>query len=146
MNSFVDVSISPQLQIGLSESGKPCLNLCYPSRLRSSFSVVSNLTPFGLWNLKTLFPEGRINFESFFLKIFRFSDFHIFWFRLFHSVTTEGKKGFWLKIMFYIELRNIISISRIVCLFWRLLPEYFKAAAQFPVPSSFSSVSTPSYW
>ena len=78
----------------LSESRKLCLNLCSQRSLRSSLSLVNNLTPLGLSHLKTLFPEGRINFKSFFLKIFRFSELPIFWSSLFHSVATEGKKEF----------------------------------------------------
>ena len=45
-----------------------------------------------------LFPEGRMNFKTFFLKIFRFSDLHIFWSSWFHSRTREGKKEFWKKL------------------------------------------------
>ena len=84
---WVDVSILwPQLQIGLSESRKPCLNLYSRRWLRPSLSLVSNLIPLGLWHLKTLFPEGHINFKSLFLKINKFSELHIFWSSLFHSL------------------------------------------------------------
>ena len=104
---WVDVSIFwPQLQIGLRESRKPYLNLCSPRWLRPSLSLVSNLIPLGLWHLKTLFPEERVNFKSFFLKINKFSKLRIFWSSLFHSITTEWKNEFWKK-MFYFELRNI---------------------------------------
>ena len=90
----------PQQQIGLIESRKPCLNLCSPRWLRPSLSLVSNLTPLGLWHLKTQFPEGRINFKSFFLKIFKFSELCIFWSSMFQSTITEGKNRFWKKICF----------------------------------------------
>ena len=87
-----------QLQIGLSESRKPCLNLCSQRWLRPSLSLASNLTPLGLWHLKTLLPERRINFKSFFVKIFKFSGLLIFWSSLFHSITAEGKNEFWKKL------------------------------------------------
>ena len=88
----------PQLRIGLSESRKPCLNSCSWRWLRPSLSLVSNLIPLGLWQLKTLFPEERINFKSFFLKINKFSELRVFWSSLFHSITTEGKNEFWKKL------------------------------------------------
>ena len=90
----------PRLQVGLSESRKPCLNLCSWRWLRPILSLVSNSIPLGLWNLKTLFPEGRINFKSFFLQINKFSELLIFWPSLFHSITTEGKSEFWKKLRF----------------------------------------------
>ena len=90
----------PRLQTGLSESRKPCFNLCSRRWLRPSLSLVSNLIPLGLWHLKILFPEGRINFKSFFLKINKFSELRIFWSSLFHSITTEGKNEFWEKLCF----------------------------------------------
>ena len=98
---WVDVSIFwPQLQIGLREFRKPCLNLFSRKSLIPSLSLVSNLIPLGLWHLKTLSLEGRINFKSFFLKINKFSELRIFWYSLFHSITTEGKNEFWKKLCF----------------------------------------------
>ena len=63
---WVDVSIFwQQLQIGLREFRKSCLNL-FPRRwLIPSLSLVSNLIPLGLWHLKTLFPEGLIFSNTF---------------------------------------------------------------------------------
>ena len=90
----------PQQQTGLSESRKPCFNLCSRRWLRPSLSLVSNLIPLGLWHLKTMFPEGCINFKNFFLKINKFSELRIFWSSLFHSVTTEGKNEFWKSLCF----------------------------------------------
>ena len=84
----------------LSESRKPCLNLCSRRWLRPSLSLVSNLIPLGLWHLKTLSPEGLINFKSFFLKINKFSELRIFRSTLFHSITTEGKNEFLKKLCF----------------------------------------------
>ena len=93
----------PQLRIGLNESRKPWLNLCSQRWPRPSPSLVSNLTlnlTLGLWQLKTLFPEGRTNFKSLFLKIFKFSELCIFWSSLFYSITTEKKPEFWKKLCF----------------------------------------------
>ena len=91
---WVDVKISwPQLLIELSESRKSCLNLRFRRWLRPSYSLVKNLTPLGLWRLETLISEGRVNFKSFFLELFRFAELHIFWSSFFHSIT-EGKKEF----------------------------------------------------
>ena len=134
---WVDVSIFwPQQQIELSESRKPYLNLCSQRWIIPSVSLVSNLIPLELWHLKILFPEGHINFKSFFLKINKFSELLIFWSGLFHSITTEGKNEFCKKNMFYFELWNSISISCVVWshrsknnieeIFWRLVYEYFK--------------------
>ena len=43
---------------------KSCLNLCSRKWLRPSLSLVSNLILLVLWHLKTLFPEGCINFNQ----------------------------------------------------------------------------------
>ena len=136
----------------LSEPRKLCLNLWSQRWLRPSVSLVSNSTPLGLWHLKTLLLKGRINFKSFYLKIFRFFEFHIFWFSLFHTITAEGKKNFG-KNYVLLWTENIIIISCVVWahesgknieqMFWRLVSKYFKEAAQLPVPSSFfKSVQT----
>ena len=78
-NKWVGVSMSwPQMQIGLSEFRRPCLNLCSWRWLRPSLNLVSYLTLFGLWQLKTLLPYERTNFKSLFLKILKFSELHIF--------------------------------------------------------------------
>ena len=108
MSSEVSISL-PQLQIGLSVSWKPCLNLCSRKWLKPSLDLVSNLTPLRLWQLKTLLPEGRINFKRLFLKIFKLSELRIFRSNLFDSMIAEGKKEF-RKRLFYFELRNFISI------------------------------------
>ena len=71
----------PQLQIGLSESRKPCLNLWFVSwrwlkpRLRPR-----------------LLREVLINFGILLLKVLRLSDFRIDLSRLFHSNVAEVKK------------------------------------------------------
>ena len=66
--------------------------------LKPSLDLVSNLTPLRFWQLKTLLPEGCVNFERLFLKIFKLSELGIFRSNLFHLMTTEGKKEFRKKL------------------------------------------------
>ena len=97
--------------------------------------------------MKTLLPEGRMNPERLFCKIFKLSDLRMFRFNIFHSMTAEGKKGFSKKVMFYFELKNIVSIFCVICtqgnknnvkkVFWSLTFIKFIEVAKFPVPSSF---------
>ena len=113
---WADVSISlPQLKIGLSEAWKLCLNWCSRRWLKPNLNLVNNLTPLGLWQSKTLLPDGRMEFKSVFWKIFKFSELWIFRSSLFHLINAEGKKGILKEIMFYFEQRNIIRISCVVC-------------------------------
>ena len=92
---WADVSISlPQLQIGLSESWKLCLNLCSWRWLKPNLNLVNNLTHLGLWQLKTVLPEERMKFKSVFLKTLKLSELRIFKSSLFHSIAAEGKKEF----------------------------------------------------
>ena len=70
----LSVSIS-QLQIGVGELWKPCLNLCSRRWLKPSLNLVSNLSLMGLWELKTLFPEGRINLRGFSWKYSNFLNY-----------------------------------------------------------------------
>ena len=93
----------------LGKYRKPCLKLCSRRWLKPSLNLVSNLTPLRLWQLKTLLPEGRLNFKRLFLKIFKLSELRIFRSNLFDSMIAEGKKEF-RKRLFYFELRNFISI------------------------------------
>ena len=109
---WVDVSTFwSELQIGLSESRKPCLNLCSRRWLRPNLSLVSNLISLRLWHLKTLFPEGSINLKSFFLKILWVAYILV---QLVPFNNYRREKQMLEKIMFYFELRNIISISYVV--------------------------------
>ena len=94
-----------------SEYWKPCLNLCLRRLLKPSLNLVSNLTLLGLWQLKALLPGGRINFQRLFLKKLKLSELQIFRPNLFHSMTVEGIPK---KVMFYIELRNVISIPCVI--------------------------------
>ena len=106
---WADVSISlPQPQIGLSESWKLCLNLCSRRWLKPNLNLVNNLTPLGLWQLKTVLPEGRMKFKSVFLKIFKLSELRIFRSSLFHSITAEGKKEFRKKLCFTLNKRILL--------------------------------------
>ena len=98
----------PQLQTGLSVYWKSCLNLCSRRWLKPSLNLVSNLTPLRFWQLKTLFPEGRINFKRLFLKIFKFSELQRFRSNLFHSMTPEGKKEFRKKLCFTLNCEMLL--------------------------------------
>ena len=98
---WADVSISlPQLHIGLGKSWNLCLNLCSRRWLKPNLDLVNNLTPLGLWQLKTVLPEGRMKFKSVFLKIFKLSKLQIFGSSLFHLITAEEKKEFRKKLCF----------------------------------------------
>ena len=95
-----------------------CLNLFSVKWLRTSLNLVCNLTPLGLSHLKTLLPEGSMDFKSLFLKIIRSSVLHIFWSSLFHSITTEGKKILkkcfilnWGILLVFLVLYGLIEIG-----------------------------------
>ena len=64
---IADSTPLPQLHIGLSVSGKLCLNLCPRRWLRSRIHVIY-LIPIGLWQLKNKLEEGHINFSMLLLK------------------------------------------------------------------------------
>ena len=90
------VSISnPQLQIGLSESRKPCLNLCSRRWLKPRRSLVRYLIPLMLKQLYVLLGEGLRNFKIHFLNMLRLSEFWIDKSRLFHSILQKEKSNFW---------------------------------------------------
>ena len=57
-----------------------------------------NFTPLELWQLKKLSGDGCINFNIFFLKTEKLSEFPIVLSRLFHSVTIDGKYEFLKKV------------------------------------------------
>ena len=55
-------------------------------------------------------------------KIFKLFEFRIFWSRLFHSITAEGKfRGTLIEVIFYFEWRSSIRISRVFCTHMLLL-------------------------
>ena len=68
----VDSISKPQLQNGFKESWKLCLNLCSRKWLKPSRSLVINLIPLGLWQLKRLLADGLISFRILFLKCWNF--------------------------------------------------------------------------
>ena len=43
------------------------------------------------------------------MKIFKFSELHIFWFSLFHSIATYGKKEFWKKFCFTLNWGTLLA-------------------------------------
>ena len=79
----VDSISKPQLQNGFKESWKLCLNLCSRKWLKPSRSLVINLIPLGLWQLKRLLADGLINFRILFLKILKLLEFLMLWSSLF---------------------------------------------------------------
>ena len=82
----VDSISKPQLQNGFKESWKLCLNLCSRKWLKPSRSLVINLIPLGLWQLKRLLADGLINFRILFLKTLKLLEFLTLWSSLFHSI------------------------------------------------------------
>ena len=66
--------------------------------LKPNLNLVSNFTPLGLWRLKILFEDGRMNFNIFFLKMEKLLEFLILLSRLFHSVAMDGKYEFLKKV------------------------------------------------
>ena len=68
---------------------------------KPSCSLVINLIPLGLWQLKRLLGDGLINFRILVLKILRLLEFLILWSRLFHSIIVDGKKQFWKKCVLF---------------------------------------------
>ena len=94
----VDSVSKPQLQNRFKEFGKLCLNLCSRKWLKPSHSLVINLIPLGLWQLKRLLADGLINFRIFFLKILKLPEFLMLWSSLFHSIIVDGK-SFWKKCL-----------------------------------------------
>ena len=130
----------------LSESWKLCLNLCSQRWLKPNLNLVNNLTPLGLWQLKTVLTEGRKMFKSVFLKIFKLSELRIFRSSLFHSITAEEKKEFRKKLCFTLN-RGTLLVFLVLYVHTEvgiILNKYFEhlylkifKKQQFPVPSSF---------
>ena len=111
---WADVSVSLlRLQIGLSESWKLCLNLCLRRWLKSNLNLVNNVTHLGLWQLKTVLPEGRMKYKSVFLKIFKLFELQILRCSLFDSITAEGKKEFWKKLCFTLNKEILLVFLKL---------------------------------
>ena len=94
---------------GFRLSWKLCLNLCSREWLRPRRSFVRYLIPLQLWQLKTLFGDGLINFNKFFLKTLRLAALRRLGSNLFHSITVDGKKEF-LKKLYLVWKRVILSV------------------------------------
>ena len=77
--------------------------------VKTNSNLVNNLTPLGLWQLKTVLPEGRMKFKIVFLKIFKLSELRMFRSSLFHSITAEGKKKFRKRLCFTLN-REILLV------------------------------------
>ena len=91
---FVSTS-RPHEQNGFKVSWKLCLNLCSRKWLKPRCSLVRYLVPFQLWQLNTLFGDGLINFNKFFLKPLRLAALRILGSNLFRSITVDMNKFFW---------------------------------------------------
>ena len=98
---LADSISKPQLQNVFKESWKLCLNLCSRKWLKPSCSLVINLIPLGLWQLKRLLADGLINFRILVRKIMRLLGFLILWSSLFHSIIVDGKKQFLKKYVLF---------------------------------------------
>ena len=129
------------------------MNLCLRRLLKSNLNVVNNLAPLGLWQLKTVLPEGRMKFKSVFLKIFKVFELWIFRSSLFHSIIGE-KKEFWKKLCFTF-IRGILLVFPVLYVptevgiilngyFGHLYLKILKKQHSFPYHLLFSMVSKPS--
>ena len=85
-------------RMGFKSLWKLCLSLCSHKWLKPSRSLVINLIPLRLWQLKSLLADGLINFRTPFLNILKLLEFLMLWSNLFHSVTADGKKVFLKKV------------------------------------------------
>ena len=62
--------------------------------LRPNLNLVIDLIPLTPWELKTEFEDGLINFKTLFLNAEKVSEFLIFKFKLFHSMSADREKEF----------------------------------------------------
>ena len=81
-----------------SEYLESCLNFCSRKWLRPRRSLVKYLIPLPLWQLKTLFGDGLINFNKFFLKTLWLVALRRLRSYMFHLITVDGKKIFLKKL------------------------------------------------
>ena len=102
--------------------------------------------------MKTVLSEEHTKFNSVFLKIFRLSEFRIFWSSLFHLITTEGKKEF-LKtfcftlnrgILVFHELFVLTNIGILIRYFGQWYLKILKKQHSFLYHLLFSRFSKPS--
>ena len=92
------------MQIRLWLPWKLYLNLCSWRGLRSNLTVVINLIPLGLWQLKVEFENSLINFKILFIKAENVSKFLIFSSLLFYSMTVDRENKFLKKL--YLPLKR----------------------------------------
>ena len=64
-----------------------------------------------LWQLKTEFEDGLINFKALFLKTEKIREFLFFKSKLFHSLTVDGKKRISKEMIFSTKETNVIISS-----------------------------------
>ena len=98
------------------------------------------------------FEDSLINFKILFLKAEKFSDFFISKSNLFHSMTGNVKKRISKKIMFSLEVGNVIISSCIMFfanarkyfekILRRLTFKHFEKVVRFFIPSSFTKFSS----
>ena len=93
---------------GFRVTWKLCLNLCSRKWLKPRCSFVKYLISLYLWQLKTLFRDGLINFNKFFLKTLRLAAPRRLGSSLFHSMTVDRKKV--LKKLGLVRNRIILSV------------------------------------
>ena len=130
-----------------TENWKLGLSLYLWRWLRPTLNLANNLIPLGLWQLQTMFWDGRICFKMLFLKILRLSGFRIFLSVLFHSITVEGNREFSKNVMSHFKRRNNFDVS---CKVWsarqrnniqqicrRLLAKDLIKVTEFSIKSSF---------
>ena len=72
------------------------------------------LIPLELWQLKTLFGNGLININEFILKTLRLAGLRRLGSSLFHSITVDGKKRIFEKVMFSMKQSSFVCISGII--------------------------------
>ena len=143
-----DVSMSlRQLQIGLSESWKLCLNLCSRRWLKSNLNLVNNFTPLGLWQLKQCFQKDVWSLKMFSWRHSSLLNCEYLGPALFHWITAEGKKEFWKKLWFILN-RGILLVFLVLYVlteigiilnrhFGHFYLKILQKETQFSAPSSF---------
>ena len=86
---------------------------CSLKWLRPSLTLVTSLISLGLRISKKEFWEGRMKLSIFSLKTEILLEFLRLESKLFHSMITDGKKGFWKKLCFVL-MRGILPSVLVV--------------------------------
>ena len=81
-----------QLDKGVKNSWKICLNLCSLKWVKPKRSHVISLIVLELWQLYTELAAGLINWRIFFLNVTKLAELRWLGFNLFHSEIVERKK------------------------------------------------------